>query len=161
MDEGAGFAFQHDARRRPDGTISLFDNRGERMDEPSRGVVLELDEDAMTANLVREYTHPGGTFAIFQGNVQTLPNGNAFVGWGSAPYLSEFSPDGELLFDTRFPRASESYRAFRSPWESRPRDAPAVAAESGTEGRVPSTPAGTGPRRWPPGRRSRAPARTP
>ena len=136
MGEGAGFAFQHDARRRPDGTISLFDNRGEGMDEPSRGIVLELDEDAMTANLVREYIHPTETFAIFQGNVQTLPNGNAFVGWGSAPYISEFSREGDLLFDARFPRESESYRAFRAPWEGRPRDAPAVAAESGPEGRV-------------------------
>ncbi len=131
--DGARFAYQHDARRRSDGAITLFDNRGERMDEPSRGIVLKLDEDAMTARLVREYTHPEEPFAIFQGNVQTLPNSNAFVGWGSAPYLSEFSRDGELLFDARFPLEVESYRAYRSPWEGHPADAPAVAAEAGPE----------------------------
>ncbi|QIN84520.1 hypothetical protein GBA63_19130 [Rubrobacter tropicus] len=136
MGEGARFAYQHDARRRSDGTITLFDNRGERMNEPSRGVALELDEDAMTATLVREYTHPTDTFAIFQGNVQALPNGNAFVGWGSSPYLSEFSRDGELLFDARFPDEAESYRAFRSPWKGQPADVPAVAAESGPEDQV-------------------------
>ena len=31
--------------------------------------------------------------------MQVLPNGHAFVGWGSAPYFSEYSEDGELLFD--------------------------------------------------------------
>ena len=136
MGEGARFVYQHDARRRPDGTISVFDNRAGAMEEPSRGVVLELDEEAMEATLVREYVHPGGTFAIFQGNVQTLPNGNAFVGWGSAPYLSEHGRDGEILFDARFPDEAESYRAFRHPWKGLPKDRPAVAAESGSKGRV-------------------------
>ena len=130
MGEGARFAFQHDARRHPDGTITLFDNRGEKMNEPSRGVALRLDEDAMTATLAREYTHPTETFAIFQGNVQNLPNGNVFVGWGSSPYLSEFSREGELLFDARFPDEVESYRAFRFPWKGLPKDRPAVAADS-------------------------------
>ena len=38
----------------------------------------------MTAVLLREYTHPEKPFAIFQGSVQMLPDGNVFVGWGSA-----------------------------------------------------------------------------
>jgi len=136
MEDEAVFAYQHDARRQADGTITLFDNRGERMDEPSRAVALELDEDAMTATLVREYIHPTETFAIFQGNVQTLPNGNVFIGWGSAPYLSEHGRDGELLFDARFPPEVESYRAFRFPWRGRPQGDPDLVGESGTEGRV-------------------------
>ena len=136
MEQDAQFAYQHDARRRSDGALTLFDNRGERMDEPSRGVALELDEDAMTATLLREYTHPTETFAIFQGNVQTLPNGNAFVGWGSAPYLTEHDGDGKLLFDARFPPEVESYRAFRFPWTGRPQGDPDLVAEFGTEGRV-------------------------
>ena len=136
MGEVARFAFQHDARRHPDGTITLFDNRGEDMNEPSRGIALRIDGDAMTATLAREYVHPGGTFAVFQGNVQALAGGNAFVGWGSAPYLSEYDGDGELLFDASFPREVESYRAFRFPWKGLPADRPAVAAESGTQGRV-------------------------
>jgi hypothetical protein len=132
----AVFAFQHDARRRPDGTISVFDNRGKGMDEQSRGLVLQLDEEAMEATLVRQYAHPDAPFAIFQGNVQALPNGNAFVGWGSAPYLSEHDGDGKLLFDARFPREVESYRAYRFPWKGVPQDRPAVAAEAGSDGRV-------------------------
>ncbi|MBA3390406.1 MAG: arylsulfotransferase family protein, partial [Rubrobacter sp.] len=120
MGEGARFAYQHDVRRQPDDTITLFDNKGAAMDEPSRGIRLKLDEDAMTATLLQEYTHPEEPFATYQANVQVLPNGNVFVGWGSAPYLSEFSKEGELLFDANFPPEAESYRAFRFEWIGRP-----------------------------------------
>jgi hypothetical protein len=140
MGEGARFAFQHDARRQKDGTITLFDNRGADMDEPSRGIRLGLDEEAMTAELASEYTLPEDPFATYQANVQDLPNGNVFVGWGSAPFLSEHTRDGVLLFEARFPEAVESYRAFRSRWVGRPKDRPAVVAEvgseEGSEGRV-------------------------
>jgi hypothetical protein len=98
--------------------------------------VLKLNEDAMTATLLREYTHPDTVFSDTQGNVQILPNGNVFMGWGSEPYFSEFSHDGKLLFDASFPSELESYRAFRFPWKGQPQDAPAVVAESGPEHRV-------------------------
>ena len=136
MGEGADFAFQHDARRQPDGTITLFDNRGADMDEQSRGIRLRLDEEAMTATLLQEFTHPEGPLATYQGNVQVLPNGNVFVGWGSAPYLTEHDGDGTLLYDAGFPREVESYRAFRSPWTGRPAGGPDLAGESGPQGRV-------------------------
>jgi hypothetical protein len=85
----------------------------------------------MRASLVREYVHTGRRLSVTQGNMQTLPNGNAFVGWGSEPGFSEFHGDGELLFDANFPAGVESYRAFRFPWTGRPSDEPAVAAEPG------------------------------
>ena len=134
MGEGARFAFQHDARLQPDGTITLFDNRGAAMEEQSRGIRLEVDEDAMTATLLQEFLHPDEPFATYQANVQTLPNGNVFVGWGSAPYLSEYGRDGELLFDARFPPEVESYRAFRFPWTGRPQGDPDLAREPGRGG---------------------------
>ena len=90
----------------------------------------------MRATLVREYTHPDKMLAATQGNMQVLPNGNVFVGWGSEPSFSEFGPDGELLFDAAFPTEVESYRAFRFPWKGQPDDGPAVAAESGADDRV-------------------------
>ena len=38
-----------------------------------------------------------------QGNVQGLPNGNYFVGWGDrAPYFSEFDSGGHLVYDAEF-----------------------------------------------------------
>lgn len=138
MGPGARFAYQHDARRRPDGTITLFDNYGPKDEEDrSRAVVLEVDEEAMEARLVREYFAPAGMpIADTQGNVQTLPDGNLFVGWGSEPYFSEFSEGGELLFHAAFATWGESYRAFRLPWSGHPDDAPSVVAEAGRKDRV-------------------------
>jgi hypothetical protein len=136
MGPGARTDYQHDARRHPDGTITIFDNGSVNKDVQSRGIVLKLDEDAMSATLLREYTHPDTVFSDTQGNVQILPNGNVFVGWGSEPYFSEFSRDGKLLFDASFPPELESYRAFRFPWKGQPQEAPAVVAESGPEDKV-------------------------
>ena len=44
--------------------------------------------------------------------------------------MSEFDPEGELLFNADFPTEGESYRAFRFPWTGRPQDEPAVAVEA-------------------------------
>jgi hypothetical protein len=133
MGPGTRTVYQHDARRLPDGTLTLFDNGKEGQSEPSRAIALDLDENAMRASLVRQFIHPTPTLSLTQGNLQTLPNGNAFVGWGSEPIFSEFSPNGALLFDARFQTGVESYRAFRFPWVGRPKDWPAVAAEAGPE----------------------------
>ena len=128
MAPGTLTRYQHDARRRPDGTLTIFDNGAEGESERSRAIVVKLDESTMTAGLVSEYVHTGRPLSVTQGNMQTLPNGNAFVGWGSEPGFSEFHEEGELLFDANFPPGVESYRAFLFPWVGRPGDRPAVAA---------------------------------
>ena len=132
MEYGTRTDWQHDARFHPDGLITIFDNGGVQEDVQSRVIVVEIDEDAMRATLVGEYTHPDKILAATQGNAQVLPNGNVFVGWGSEPHISEFSRDGEMLFDASFPRQVESYRAFRFPWKGQPEDRPAIVAESGS-----------------------------
>jgi hypothetical protein len=136
MGEGTRFANQHDARRLSDGTMSIFDNGGWSKAEQSRGLVLELDEDEMTVSVVREYPHPYGQHADTQGNMQTLPKGNVFIGWGSEPLFSEISNNGELLFNARFPPEVESYRAFRFPWKGQPGDDPAMVAERDPDDKV-------------------------
>jgi Arylsulfotransferase (ASST) len=133
MGPGTRPTYQHDARHHPNGTLTVFDNRNEYVDERSRATMLQLDEKAMTAKLVHEYTHPNKVLSATQGNVQVLENGNVFVGWGSEPVLSEFSSDGELLFSVSFPAESESYRAFRFPWSGEPDGDPALAAEAGPD----------------------------
>jgi hypothetical protein len=80
------------------------------------------------------HTSPDELLATSQGNMQVLPNGNVFVGWGSAAHISEFSPDGRLLFDAHLPPKDDSYRAFRFPWSAHPTDDPAVAVERGSDG---------------------------
>ena len=143
MGPGTRFAYQHDARRLPDGTITIFDNGATVFEngspkavEESRAIVLDLDEERMSATLVREYTHPDKMHANASGNMQTLPNTNVFIGWGRALAFSEFSKDGELLFDARLPTGNKSYKAFRFPWSAHRNDRPAAVAERISEDEV-------------------------
>jgi hypothetical protein len=124
---GAHFAWQHDARRQPDGTLTIFDNGSTpAVEKLSRGLILELDEQAFSATLVRQYTHPK-ILSGSQGSMQLLGNGNVFVGWGEVPHVSEFDYAGRMLFDAVLGAKYQSYRAFRLPWTGLPAEAPAIA----------------------------------
>ncbi len=138
MGEGTAFAYQHDARVHDDGSLSIFDNRADtpNSDEISRGIVLDLDMNAMSATLANEFIHPTNILSVSQGNMQLLPNGNSFIGWGSAPVFSEFDAAGNLRFNGRFPRGITSYRAYRFPWKGQPTSTPAIAAERVSESEV-------------------------
>ncbi|HEY4276925.1 MAG TPA: arylsulfotransferase family protein [Conexibacter sp.] len=134
---GASFAFQHDVRRQPDGTITMFDNEATPAKaDQSRGIQLRLNMSAMTATLVRQWRHPDRLLVGAEGNVQTLPNGDVFTSWGQQGHISELTRDGRLLFDLVVPHGSDSYQAFRSPWRGRPLTRPAVAAHRGADGRT-------------------------
>jgi Arylsulfotransferase (ASST) len=134
MGEGTRFAWQHHARRQADGTLTVFDNGATPAVEPlSRGLILDIDETAMTVGLLRQYTHPG-ILAGSQGSVQLLANGNVFVGWGAVPRVSEFQHSGRLVFDAVLGEKYESYRAFRMPWTGTPAQAPALAVKGAGRG---------------------------
>jgi hypothetical protein len=136
---GVRFAWQHDARRRPDGTITMFDNgAAPPVEKFSRVLVLRLDEKKKTATLVRSYRHPKRLLAPFEGNAQFLPNGHIVVGWGAWPYVSELDARGRLLFDAYFGHGkkpgqdADSYRAYRFAWEGHPKEPPALAVDGNT-----------------------------
>src|SRR5215208_343843 len=137
MGLGTRIAYQHDARRQRGGTISIFDNGAHpQVHEESRGILVGLDEQKMGAKLVREYTFPEKLICTSQGNLQTLPNSNVFIGWGSQPFITEFSHDGQPLLEAHFPPDGESYRAFRFPWSGHPTEEPAVALEQLSDEKV-------------------------
>jgi hypothetical protein len=126
------FAWQHDARRQPDGTLRLFDNAAApKVRKQSRGMVLRLHMKQMRATLVHTYVHDPPILAVDQANMQRLPNGHYLVGWGHEPYVTEFGKSGRTLFDARFgrPNGIDSYRAYRFRWIGRPRTRPALAVE--------------------------------
>lgn len=136
MGPGTKFAWQHDARRQRDGTITIFDNSAAPpVAKYSRAIVLRLDMKAKRATLVREFVHPKRVLSPHQGNVQVLPNGNVFVGWGGQPYSTEFAPDGTVVFDSRF-AVGNSYRAYRFEWTGRPEGQPDVTAQADGDDRV-------------------------
>jgi hypothetical protein len=136
---GARFAWQHDARRQPNGTITLFDNGATPpVEKFSRVLVLRVDEKARRVTLVRSYVHPRHLLSPWEGNAQFLPDGHVFVGWGSNPNYTEFDANGRVLLDASFGRegykpgtAADSYRAFRFEWTGHPVDRPRITITSG------------------------------
>ncbi|HEX6026508.1 MAG TPA: arylsulfotransferase family protein, partial [Solirubrobacter sp.] len=136
----AEFEWQHDVTLHDDSTVTLFDNHcceitgaGEYIpsDRGSRALRLELDTENMTARVADQFSH-GETFrSQYMGNMQTLENGNVLVGFGEVPYITEFSRDGEIIFDAALPGSNQTYRVHRRQWVGRPTEPPSVAARGG------------------------------
>jgi hypothetical protein len=125
---GAVTAYQHDAREQPSGNITFFDNGATpKVHTQSRAIELALNTTSMTATLVRRDEHSPGLVAGSQGNTQALAQGDWLVGWGESPYLSEFGPSGQVLFDAHMPAPYESYRVYRQSWTGQPTTPPAFA----------------------------------
>jgi Arylsulfotransferase (ASST) len=135
---GAAFAFQHDVRVRSagDGAVTVFDDGAgpPTVHGESRALTLALSSGPGTAAVVAQYRHSPPLLATYEGNVQVLPGGDRFVGWGQQPYFSEFTAAGKMLFDGRFVGGNSSYRAYRFPWTGSPQTVPRVAATAGPGG---------------------------
>lgn len=136
---GAAFNYQHDVRRHPDGTLTIFDNgavdEGAGDVEPSsRALRISVDGTSKTVSLVSAFEPPGGRLTVAMGDVQELPAGDLFVGWGTAGAFSEFGPDGSVRLDARFEDGSITYRAFRLPWNGVPGTKPIAVARANGDG---------------------------
>jgi Arylsulfotransferase (ASST) len=130
---GVRFAWQHNPLPAGATTIRLFDNGnngevGGRVTAQSRVIWIHLDTPTMTATLVKAITHPAALSVPSQGNAQALDNGDTFVGWGQLGRISEFGPDGKLLFDATLPAADDTYRAYRFAWTGEPSTPPTATA---------------------------------
>lgn len=136
--EGARFAYQHDARDHGNGVISIFDDGAyspqSAIEPASRGILLQLDTSAMTAELTRADANPSGIISFAEGNAQLLDDGGMFVGWGTVPQMSEFAADGTLRFDAVLPGGGTSYRTYRAPWTGAPAGPPNIAARPNGDG---------------------------
>lgn len=142
--EGAQFSWQHDVRFLPNNLISLFDDNCCESatippeTPPAHGLILKLDLVNMTAHLHRSYYHDPLLQVASQGNVQSLPNGNKFIGWGQTQYFSEYKADGNTeedpafntVYDAQMPGNNYTYRAYRHKWVGKPHYPPSIAVES-------------------------------
>lgn len=134
----AKFEWQHDARLSGN-TLSLFDDASDgpqQQESQSSAKVLTINLHSMTAVLAHRYVHSPAVVSVSQGNAQTLPNHNLFVGWGSAPEFSEYTINGRQIFTGTFALGVESYRAFRFPWTGTPTTPPDMANAPGPNGTV-------------------------
>jgi hypothetical protein len=135
MGLGTNFEWQHDARLNPGGTVTLFNDAGSPQEEnQSSAKTLRINTRTMTANLVHRYTHSPRLLSSLAGSMQTLPNHNVLVGWGSQPVFSEYGAGGRLMFDGRFPFGVYTYRVYRFPWTGRPVTRPTLVAAAAAHG---------------------------
>ena len=129
MGANTAFAFQHDARLHPNGTVTLFDDGAGPpiVHKQSRGLTIKLDTAHKTATLAGQDEHRPALLAEFEGNTQQLSNGDQMVGWGQQPFLTEFNAKGHSVFDAHFVGANSSYRAYRFAWNATPKTTPSAA----------------------------------
>jgi hypothetical protein len=133
MGPGTTFHLQHDVRSHPGGTITLFDNSAPpAFRKSSRAVTIRVDETRATATLVRALKRPDGLLSATQGSVQTLANGNTFVGWGSQRWFTEFDSAGNAVYDGHLAAGNDTYRAYRLPWTGTPAANPRIVARRGS-----------------------------
>jgi EmrB/QacA subfamily drug resistance transporter len=133
---GASFQWQHDVALAPGSTVTMFDDHCCQLTGggtsvpptgPSRGLVLELNQSTHVATLEAQYGNREGFKSEYMGDTEPLANGNTFVGWGSAPYFTEYSAAGKLLLEAEFPGSDLSYRTMVEPWVGLPLTPPVGA----------------------------------
>ncbi|RAH44829.1 MFS general substrate transporter [Aspergillus brunneoviolaceus CBS 621.78] len=129
------FSQQHDARFLSENAthtlLSLYNNGFNgfnRTHDYSSGMIILIDHRDNTATQLLEYAPPGKTMiSSSQGNLQVLPNGNAFIGWGNNAYISEHDEQGNLLLWGYIDKDRiMNYRAQKFQWEGNPTDVPAM-----------------------------------
>lgn len=131
------FAWQHDARWQNNKltTLTLFDNGAADWvdtETATRGLWLTLDYDDMSVTLDQAYLSPEDILSASQGSVQPLSNTNVFMGYGNNAAFTEYTKDGDVVWDVQFGiignASVQSYRAYKQNWTGYPSWNPSIAA---------------------------------
>jgi hypothetical protein len=108
----------------------------------SRGLILALRTDLtpMTVELVQQFELAERRRVRAKGDLQILPNNNAFICWVKASGLSEHTPDGRVLMEAEFKLDhADTYRGYKFPWVGRPSAPPDIQALAVQSGKVTNT----------------------
>lgn len=129
------FCAQHDARRLPDGDLSVFDN-GTSLGEGCPGhrarvLRFRLDTASKTVELAHripsdDFSDDGAGLHPSAVGSTRWREGDALVNWGNTGRITEISGAGRLRFTLQL--AHWTYRAVLAEWHGRPPGRPAVAA---------------------------------
>ncbi|KAJ5435484.1 hypothetical protein N7445_006369, partial [Penicillium cf. griseofulvum] len=135
------FSQQHDARwlheNNTHTVLSLYNNGYNGFNKThtySAGMIIMINHVEKTATQLRDYAPiQNDLVSSSQGNLQVLPNQNAFIGWGNNPFISEHDEVGNLLFWGSFAKDTVmNYRALKFEWDGEPTDSPALWTYSRT-----------------------------
>ena len=128
------FSSQHDARVRSQNEthtiLSVLDNAFRpaipETNEFSRGLLMSLNTDTMTAEVLEKYKHPLRELVDGRGSYQALPNGNVFMGFTEHAFQSEHAHNGTVLMQAKLRPNLKSYRNYKFPWVGHPTQPPDV-----------------------------------
>lgn len=138
LSEGAatGISMQHHARfLKENSTLTLFNNgvSSGTSDYQSKGMIIDIDVQAMTAKVRQEYLSPHKIGSKSRGSMEVLDNSHVLLGYGVNAGWSEFSMEGDLLCDAHFGPESGfgteeilSYRVLKRNWTGRPKTSPMI-----------------------------------
>lgn len=146
------FSWQHDAREHhSENRITLFDNHVSETAHckgkcRTRGLVLEIDSDKLTARRVHEYFHPESINSGAKGSLQVLETGNIFLAFGFNPAIVEFTSGGAPVLDIQLGNIGVGlqvnnavYRASKYNWTGKPTWPPSVAIDTPGKGMLNTT----------------------
>jgi hypothetical protein len=115
-DSQTQFTMQHDARFRPNGNISLFDDHGAGKGV-ARGVEYAIDHAAGTATVAWQFL--GSAASQFEGSLRRYADGESVIGWGYVPkdprIFTEVNATGQDVLDVSIAGLNPSYRAVKVP----------------------------------------------
>ncbi len=100
---------QHDARRLPNGHITVFDNET-ASGRPPKVIEFAVDPSARTATVVRQVTDPEVTASPCCGSARPVADDGWVIAWGGTPRVSEVDSLGRPLLTLDFSDVF-SYRA--------------------------------------------------
>lgn len=106
------FAGQHGVRVVEPGLLQLLDNGRVA---PSRLVRYLLDEQALTAELVLEYSHASNAITLVGGSTDVIAEGRALVSLGRTGRVAEVDATGTQTFELTGLESQYIFRAFRIP----------------------------------------------
>ena len=137
LPDEAKFNFQHHARVHSQNKthiiVSLMDNSRKARDKDvyiprvySAGLILSLNTDTMSGQLIGEYPHPYMGKINKRGSAHVMPSGNVLMGWADNILVSEYAPDGRLLMEGNILPKLDSYRSYKFEWVGEPLEPPTV-----------------------------------
>ena len=85
--------------------------------------MLKVDQSTKRVSIAKTFVHPQKLASPYEGNLQALADGGAFVGWGGVRKVTEFTPAGKVRFELKLP-FGDTYRGFRLPWNGEPTGVP-------------------------------------
>ena len=122
-DPQTAFYRQHDARFRPNGDISLFDNHGAgATSERARGIEYQLNLSLGIAQVVWQYLGDAKSNAM--GSFRRFADGDNVIDWGFSTSTSnvawtEVDAAGQDLLDMSFvTRGNWAYRSVKVPLDT-------------------------------------------